>query len=274
MRVRLPVLLIAVPLAASLAACGSSSKGPDDTGAQSSAPAGGGGSGSPAGPRGSITVFAAASLTETFTTLGHQFESAHPGTKVTFNFGASSTLANQINQGAPADVFASAAPKNMDQVVTPGNAETPVTFAVNKTEIAIPPSNPGHVTQLSDLAKSGVKVALCQEQVPCGVVAAQVFTNAHITVKPVTREADVKSTLAKVEVGEVDAGVVYVTDVKAAGTKVKGITIADNVNASTDYPIATLTHAKNAAVAQAFVTYVDSSAGKAVLTAAGFGSPS
>src|SRR5215472_11553262 len=157
MRVRLPVLLIAVPLAATLAACGSSSKGPADTGAPSSAAAGGGSSGA-ANLSGSITVFAAASLTETFTTLGHQFEAAHPGTKVTFNFGASSTLANQINQGAPADVFASAAPKNMDQVVKPGNAKSPVTFAVNKAEIAVPPSNPGNVTQLSDLAKSGVKV--------------------------------------------------------------------------------------------------------------------
>lgn len=274
MRVRLPVLLIAVPLAATLAACGSSSKGPASTGAPSSAAAGGGGSSSAGNLSGSITVFAAASLTETFTTLGHQFEAAHPGTKVTFNFGASSTLANQINQGAPADVFASAAPKNMEQVVKPGNAKSPVTFAVNKAEIAVPPSNPGNVTQLSDLARSGVKVALCQEQVPCGVVAAQVFTNARITVKPVTREADVKSTLAKVEVGEVDAGVVYVTDVKSAGTKVKGVTIPDNLNASTDYPIATLTHAKSAAVGQAFVSYVDSSAGEAVLTAAGFGTPS
>jgi molybdate transport system substrate-binding protein len=273
MRVRLPVLLIAVPLAAGLAACGSSSNGPGDTQAPSSAAAGGGSS-SASSLSGSINVFAAASLTGTFTTLGHQFEAAHPGTKVTFNFGASSTLANQINQGAPADVFASAAPKNMDQVVKPGNAKSPVTFAVNKAEIAIPPSNPGHVTQLSDLAKSGVKVALCQEQVPCGVVAAQVFSNAHLTVKPVTREADVKSTLAKVQVGEVDAGVVYITDVKAAGTKVKGITIPDNVNASTDYPIAPLTHAENAAVAQAFAAYVESSAGQAVLTAAGFGSPS
>jgi molybdate transport system substrate-binding protein len=274
MRVRLPVLLIAVPLAATLAACGSSSNGPGDTQAPSSGATAGGGSGSSANLSGSITVFAAASLTETFTTIGHQFEAAHPGTKVTFNFGASSTLANQINQGAPADVFASAAPKNMDQVVKPGNAKSPATFAVNRAEIAVPPSNPGKITQLSDLAKSGVKVALCQEQVPCGVVASQVFSKAHVTVKPVTREADVKSTLAKVQVGEVDAGVVYVTDVNAAGTKVKGVLIPDNVNASTDYPIATLTHAKNSAVATAFVDYVESTEGEAVLKAAGFTSPS
>jgi molybdate transport system substrate-binding protein len=264
----------AVLVAVALAGCGSTS---DNTGSG----AGATGVGSTAGQgttseamSGDITVFAAASLTESFTELGKQFEAAHPGTKVTFSFAASSALATQINAGSPADVFASASTKNMDQVVSAGGASDPKVFAKNVMEIAVPPSNPGNVTQLSDLAKSGVKVALCQEQVPCGVVAAQVFTNAHITVKPVTREADVKSTLAKVEVGEVDAGVVYVTDVKSAGTKVKGVTIPDNVNASTNYPIATLTHAKNAAVGQAFVSYVDSSEGEAVLTAAGFGKPS
>lgn len=256
-------LFAAVPLLTVLAACSSSPNGP----ATSSAAPGGG------GLRGSITVFAAASLTESFTTLGHSFEAAHPGTKVTFNFGASSTLAVQINQGAPADVFASAAPTNMQQVVGAGSAAGSTTFAVNKMEIAVPRGNPGHVSGLADLARAGVKVALCQAQVPCGATAAKVFANAHLTVKPVTREADVKSTLAKVTVGEVDAGLVYVTDVKAAGTKVKGIAIPDAVNATTDYPIAALTHAHNAAVAQAFVAYVESPAGEAVLSAAGFGKP-
>jgi len=234
MAVRTRLLFVSVPLAlaltGALAGCGSSSKGPGkDTG--------GGTSTGAANLTGSINVFAAASLTGAFTTIGDQFKAAHPGTKITFNFGASSALATQINQGAPADVFASAAPKNMDQVK---DKNTPTTFATNTAEIAIPPSNPGHITQLSDLGKSGVKVALCQDQVPCGVVAATVFSKAHVTVKPVTREADVKSTLAKVTTGAVDAGVVYVTDVKAAGSKVKGITIPDNLNASTDYPIAVL----------------------------------
>ncbi len=257
-------LLLAAPLAASLVACGSSSPGAPD------------GSAPPGGTRlaGSITVFAAASLTESFTTIGKQFEAAHPGTKVTFNFGASSTLATQIDQGAPADVFASASPKNMSQVTDRGNAASPSMFAVNTMQIAVPPSNPGHITQLTDLARRGVKVALCQEQVPCGATAATVFGKAHLTVKPVTLEADVKSALAKVIVGEVDAAVVYVTDVRAAGKKVKGIAIPDAVNASTEYPIATLTHARNQAVAAAFVAYVESSAGDAVLAAAGFGRPS
>jgi len=111
-------------------------------------------------------------------------------------------------------------------------------------------------------------VAAC---VPCGVTAAAVFGKAHVTVKPVTREADVKSTLAKVFSGNVDAAVVYVTDVKAAGTKVRGVTIPDNVNATTSYPIATLKKAGNAGLAAAFVAYVESSDGQAVLSAAGFG---
>ncbi len=198
-------------------------------------------------PSGDITVFAAASLTESFTELSKQFEAANPGTKVTFSFGASSALAEQIKSGAPADVFASASPKNMDQVVSTGDASDPKVFATNEMEIATPPSNPAHVASVNDLAKSSVKTALCQPQVPCGSVAQQVFTNAKITVKPVTLEPDVKSVLSKVQLGEVDAGMVYVTDVKAAGEKVKGVEIADDVNASTDYPIAALTKSGNAA---------------------------
>jgi molybdate transport system substrate-binding protein len=250
-----------------LAACGSNNSG------TSSAP---GPSASESGSlslSGNITVFAAASLTESFTELGKQFESANPGTKVTFSFGASSGLAQQINSGAPADVFASASPKNMDQVVDVGGASNPKVFATNKMEIATPPNNPAQIASVNDLAKSSVKTALCQPQVPCGSVAQQVFTNAKITVKPVTLEPDVKSVLTKVQLGEVDAGMVYVTDVKAAGEKVKGVEISDDVNASTDYPIAALTKSGNAAVASAFVDLVLSPAGQGVLTAAGFQAP-
>ena len=138
-------------------------------------------------------------------------------------------------------MFASAATKNMDQVVTTGNASNPQNFAENIMEVAVPPSDPGKVTSVNDLAKSSVKVALCQPQVPCGVVAAGVFKNAKITVKPVTQQPDVKSVLTQVELGNVDAGVVYVTDVMAAGSKVKGVTIPASENASTLYPIAALT---------------------------------
>ncbi|HLY33832.1 MAG TPA: molybdate ABC transporter substrate-binding protein [Jatrophihabitantaceae bacterium] len=222
---------------------------------------------------GTITVFAAASLTEAFTSLGHAFETAHPGTHVTFDFGASSALALQINQGATADVFASAAPKNMQQVITAGGATTSSDFATNVMEIAVPPANPAHIASVADLARSGVKVALCQPQVPCGSTAAQVFANARVSVHPVTLEQDVKATLTKVELGEVDAGVVYVTDVRAAGTKVRGVPIAAAVNASTAYPIAALTHTRNSALAQAFVGFVLSAAGRAVLLADGFQAP-
>ncbi|HYY11759.1 MAG TPA: molybdate ABC transporter substrate-binding protein, partial [Kineosporiaceae bacterium] len=176
-------------------------------------------------------------------------------------------------QGAPADVFASASAKNMDQVVTAKAAANPTPFVKNVLEIAVPPGNPANITQLSDLAKAGVKVVVCQPEVPCGVTAQKVFANAKITVKPVSQEADVKSTLAKVTLGEADAGVVYVTDVRAAKDKVEGIEIPADVNASTSYPIATLTATRNADLATAFVDYVLSADGTSVLTAAGFEKP-
>ncbi len=230
-------------------------------------------SGSPAPSTGTITVFAAASLTESFTQLGKQFEAAHPGDTVKFSFGPSSGLATQITSGAPADVFASASPTNMDQVVSAGDASSPQNFAKNVMEVATPSNNPANVTSVNDLAKSSVKVALCQPQVPCGVVAAEVFKNDGITVKPVTLQPDVKSVLTQVETGNVDAGMVYVTDVKAAGTKVKGVTIPASDNASTLYPIATINSSKHKSEAQAFMNYVLSPAGQQVLTAAGFEKP-
>lgn len=258
---RTSLAVIALALAATgLTGCGSSSS---DT----TAP--------PSGSTlsGSITVFAAASLTESFNKLGQSFEAANPGVKVTFSFAASSALATQINNGAPADVFASASQKNMDQVVSAGNAADPTTFAKNVMEIAVPPANPANVTSVEDLAKPAVKVALCQPQVPCGSTAAKVFANAKLTVTPVTQEPDVKAVLSKVSLGEVDAGMVYVTDVRSAGSQVKGIPIPDDVNASTSYPIATVSKSQNLALAKAFVTYVLSPAGTSVLTAAGFEHP-
>ena len=227
----------------------------------------------PGSLHGSVTVLAAASLTEAFGTLAKQFEAAHPGVTVRLSFGASSALAQQINGGAPADVFASAALKNMQQVISAGAATSSTDFVKNVMEIAVPPSNPAGIAQLSDLAKPGVKVALCQAQVPCGATAQQVFDNAGLRVKPVTEEADVKATLTKVETNEVDAGVVYVTDVRSAGSKVKGIAIPDSVNAATEYPIATLSTAANRDAAQAFVDYVLSDAGQAALSADGFEKP-
>jgi molybdate transport system substrate-binding protein len=210
---------------------------------------------------------------ETFTQIGKQFEAAHKGDTVKFSFGPSSGLATEITSGAPADVFASASTKTMETVVTAGDAASPQNFAKNVMEVAVPPSNPANVTSVNDLAKSSVKVALCQPQVPCGAVAAEVFKNAGITVKPVTLEADVDSVVTQVETGNVDAGMVYVTNVLSAGSKLKGITIPASVNASTLYPIATISSSKHKSEAQAFVDYVLSPAGQQVLTAAGFQKP-
>jgi molybdate transport system substrate-binding protein len=264
---RTAIALLVGVVALGFAACGSDAGGGGAGGAASATASGS------ASLSGDITVLAAASLTESFTTLGQQFEAANPGTKVTFSFGASSTLATQITSGAPADVFASASPKNMTQVVSAGYATGSTNFVKNVMEIAVPPANPGHATGVADLGKSSVKVALCQPQVPCGTVAAKVFANAKVTVKPVTLQPDVKSVLTQVELGNVDAGVVYVTDVNAAGAKVKGITIPDSVNASTEYPIAALSHSASLTLAQAFEAYVLSDAGQAVLTADKFEQP-
>src|SRR6516225_3320461 len=222
---------------------------------------------------GTITVFAAASLMESFTKIGKQFEAAHKGDTVKFSFGPSSGLSTQITSGAPADVFASASPTNMDTVVKAGDASNPQTFAKNTMEVAVPPNNPAKVTSVNDLAKSSVKVALCQPQVPCGVVAAEVFKNAGITVKPVTLETDVDAVVTQVETGNVDAGMVYVTNVLSEGNKLKGIPIPASENASTLYPIATIKSSKHASIAKEFVDYVLSPAGQQVLAAAGFLKP-
>src|SRR5215467_3911255 len=254
------VFTIAALTAVAVAGCSSSSSSsPNST---SSSPA-----------TGTITVFAAASLTGAFTQIGKQFEAAHKGDTVKFSFGPSSGLATEITSGAPADVFASASPKNMQEVVSAGDASNPQNFVKNTMEVAVPPNNPAKVTSVNDLAKKSVKVALCQPQVPCGAVAAEVFKNAGITVKPVTLQPDVKSVLTQVELGNVDAGMVYVTDVLAAGSKVKGVTIPASDNASTLYPIATISSSKHTSVAQAFMSYVLSPAGQQVLTAAGFQKP-
>ncbi len=263
-----PLPSVAVVLAAAaLTACASSS-GAGGGGAPGASSAAGRGEFS-----GDLTVFAASSLTEAFGTIAARFEARHPGTTVRFDFDASSTLAEQITQGAPADVFASASAKNMQQVTQAEDAATPTDFAKNTLEIAVPPNNPGSITKVADLARRGVKVAVCQPQVPCGAIAQQVFTNAGITVRPATVEADVKSTLAKVELGEVDAGVVYVTDVRASAGKVGAVPIPASVNAATTYPIARLTHSANPAAAKAFVEYVLSPAGRKVLTGDGFLAP-
>lgn len=218
-----------------------------------------------------LTVFAASSLQQPFTALGKEFERTHPGTKVEFSFGASDELATQVGQGAPADVFATASPKTMDQVARLITGRT--TFATNTMEIAVPAANPGHVARLADLARRSVKVAVCQASVPCGAVAAQVFAHAHLPVTPVTEEVDVKSVLTKVDLGEVDAGIVYVSDVRTAGAKVHGITILAAVNATTTYPIGVVKATENASLARAFEALVTGPRGRKALAADGFAAP-
>ncbi|MER5343815.1 molybdate ABC transporter substrate-binding protein [Streptomyces mirabilis] len=223
---------------------------------------------------GTVTVFAAASLKESFTTLGKEFEKANPGTKVTFNFGGSDTLAASITGGAPADVFAAASPKTMAIVTDKKDAATtPATFVRNQLEIATLPGNPDKVASLKDLTKSGLKVVLCDKTVPCGAAAQKALDASKLKLTPASYEQDVKSALTKVELKEADAAVVYKTDVKAAGDKVEGVEFPESAKAINDYPIALLKDAPNAEAAKAFIALVQSAEGQKVLTAAGFLQP-
>ncbi|MEU5335484.1 molybdate ABC transporter substrate-binding protein [Streptomyces asoensis] len=220
---------------------------------------------------GTVTVFAAASLKESFTALGEEFEKAHPGTKVTFSFGGSDSLAASITGGAPADVFASASPKTMKIVTDAGDASgTPATFVRNQLEIATLPGNPDKVSTLKDLTGSKLKVVLCDRTVPCGAAAQKALDAAGLKLTPVSYEQDVKAALTKVELKEADAALVYKTDVRAAGDKVEGVEFPESAEAVNDYPIVRLKDARNADAAKAFIALVRSAEGQKVLTGAGF----
>ncbi|WLQ51638.1 molybdate ABC transporter substrate-binding protein [Streptomyces poriferorum] len=250
-----------------LSAC-SSSADSSSTASDSSA------SGSSDRLSGTVTVFAAASLKESFTALGEEFEEQHPGTKVTFSFGGSDSLAASITGGAPADVFASASPKTMKIVTDAGDASgTPATFVRNQLEIATLPGNPDGISSLKDLTRSGLKVVLCDKEVPCGAAAQKAVDAAGLELTPVSYEQDVKSALTKVELKEADAAVVYRTDVHAAGDKVEGVDFPESANAINDYPIVQLKDTQNTEAAKAFIALVQSSAGRQVLTGAGFLKP-
>ncbi|WP_454315871.1 molybdate ABC transporter substrate-binding protein [Streptomyces phaeoluteigriseus] len=228
----------------------------------------------PAKLSGTVTVFAAASLQESFTALGEQFEKAHPGAEVEFNFGGSDALAASITSGAPADVFAAASTRTMTIVTdAKDNASAPVTFARNQLEIATLPGNPDQVASLEDLTKPGLKVVLCDKTVPCGAAAQKALDASGLKVTPVSYEQDVKSALTKVELKEADAAVVYKTDVRAAGDKVEGVDFPESADAVNDYPIALLKDSRNAEAAKAFVALVRSAEGQKVLTEAGFLKP-
>lgn len=223
---------------------------------------------------GTVTVFAAASLNKTFTTLGKQFEAAHPGVTVKFSFGGSDTLAAQITQGAPADVFAAASTTTMGTVTKAGDViGAPMVFVKNELEIAVAPGDPLKIQSLADLVKPGVKVALCAPTVPCGAAAKKALAAANVKLTPVTLEQDVTSALTKVELGSVDAAMVYHTDVAGAAGKVDGVPFPEAASAINTYPIAVLKNAPDPIAAQAFEAYVLSSEGESVLLQAGFIKP-
>jgi len=246
-----------------LAACSSSSSGSSSGGSSASGEL-----------SGTVAVFAATSLTEAFDKIGAQFEKANPGVTVKFNYNGSSSLATSINQGAPADVFASAAPENMKTVTDAGDAAgSPTTFASNTAEIMVEKGNPQHIESVKDLADDKIKVAVCAPEVPCGAVAQEVFKNAGVTVKPVSQETNVGGVVTKVTLGEVDAGIVYVTDVKANESKATGVTIPADQNAITEYPIVEVKNAPNASAAKAFISYVLGPNGQKVLASFGFMPP-
>ena len=214
------------------------------------------------------TVLAAASLTDVFTQLGTDFEEANPGQRVEFSFGSSSTLAVQIAEGSPADVFASADEKSVGLLGEEGKGRPSTIFATNQLQIAVPAGNPGKVEDLSDFADPALRIAYCAEQAPCGKAALKVFAAGEVTPEPDSLEPDVRATLTKVTAGEVDAALVYRTDVMAATDKVEGIAFAQAGAAKSSYPIVDLQTQQEP---NAFVAYVLSPPGQAALAEAGFG---
>jgi molybdate transport system substrate-binding protein len=242
---------------------------------------GGGGASQSGGPSGSaapgaatLTVSAAASLTDVFNQLGKTFESQNPGSTVRFNYGGSSDLAQQIVNGAPADVFAAANTSTMATVSKAGLVSgDPSVFVTNVLQIAVAPGDPKGIHTFADLTKPDLKVVVCAPQVPCGSAATQVEKATGVTLKPVSQEADVRSALSKVSTGDADAALVYVTDVKSSKGKVEGVDFPEAAKALNQYPIAVLKNAPNADLAAKFVALVRGADGQQVLTNAGFGTP-
>jgi molybdate transport system substrate-binding protein len=254
--VRKLAALVAAGAALVLSACGSGEAAP----------------GSP--PARELTVFAAASLTETFTDLGERFEAANPGVTVRFNFGGSSDLAQQVVNGAPADVFAAASDATMKTVTDAGaTAGPPTVFATNVLQIATAPGNPEGIVTFADLARPDLKVVVCAPQVPCGATAEKIEEATGVVLSPVSEELDVKSTLGKVTSGDADAGLVFVTDVTSAGDDVQGVPFPEAGQAVTNYPIAVLADAPQAELAGRFRDLVTGEQGRAALEAVGFGTP-
>ncbi len=259
-RTALPV--IAAALVLPLAACGGSKSG----GTSSSSP-----TASAGGKNVTLTVLAAASLNKVFQTEATAYQKAHPGTKLRFSFAGSQDLVAQVKAGDPADVLVTADTKTMDSVKS--DTGTPTIIAKNRLTIVTAPGNPDHVKTLADLADTKLKVVLAAPSVPVGNYGAKVLAAQHVDVHPVSQESSVTAVLSKVELGEADAGIVYVTDAKGAGGKVEQVTIPDAQNAIASYPAATVDGSKNEAAAQDFVTWLSSAQAQSILRAAGFQQP-
>ena len=276
---RFAALVLVLLMAPAAASCGSSSKS-SSSGSAATTTVSGGSTATTLAPNpaltGPLNVFAAASLTEAFNDIKTELKTSNPGLDLTYNFAGSQALVTQIENGAPADVFASADEKNMQTLIDKNLVETPPkVFAKNKLEIAVAPGNPKHITSLADTEKSGVQLVLADPSVPAGKYARQAYQKAGLPApKPVSNELDVKSVMAKLTSGEADAVVVYVTDVKAAGDKVEGVEIPESQNVIATYPIAVVKATKHQSAAQAFVDEIATGAGPAALQARGFLPPS
>jgi molybdate transport system substrate-binding protein len=225
-------------------------------------------------PAGAITVFAGSSLTDAFKKAGEDLKLKDPGTDYTFSFGSSSTLATQIQNGAPADVFASADEANMQKIVDAKLTDgPPAAFLTNRLQIAVAAGNPKRIAGLADLAKPGLIVVLAGPTVPAGKYALEALGKAGVTVRPASQEVDVRSVLNKVALGEADAGIVYVSDVKSAGARVAGVEIPEQHQVIARYPIAVLKDSKNPRLSKAYVDYLLSDAGQSLLARFGFSRP-
>lgn len=223
---------------------------------------------------GTVLVFAAASLTDVMADVAAGFEVANPSVDVEVNVAGSSSLGEQILEGAPADVFASANQTTMDRVVAEGAVvDTPRVFAANRLQIAVPVDNPAGIAGLFDFADESLLLGLCIETVPCGDFARQALAKAGVEPSIDTEEPDVRALLAKVATGELDGGVVYETDILAVSDTVAGVVIEPEYNVEAVYPIARLSDAPNPAAAEEFVAYVLSDDGRGVLDRYGFRQP-
>lgn len=221
-----------------------------------------------------VVVFAAASLTGAFDAIADSFEESHPGVDVVVNAAASSELATQIIEGAPADVFASADPANMARVdAADGVVGEPSVFATNRTEIMVAPDNPLAISEVADLTDPELVVVTCAPEVPCGRYAAEVFTRAGVVVVPDSYETSVRSVVTKVTLGEADAGIVYATDVLAAGDDASGVAIPDDINVIAAYPVAVLAEADHPALARDFVDHLEGETARSALAELGFTAP-